>query len=103
MPADSGVPGIRRQLSRHYPARWRRLPVNLGLTAEGLAAQINKVGAKGLVVSSEVWSGKLDSVRGGLDSVETVFVIGAEAPQGTLAFSELSSSGDDAGRTRGGR
>ena len=67
------------------------VPVNLGLTAEGLAAQINKVGAKGLVVSSEVWSGKLNSVRGGLDSVETVFVIGAEAPQGTLAFSELGS------------
>jgi long-chain acyl-CoA synthetase len=67
------------------------VPVNLGLTAEGLAAQINKVGAKGLVVSSEVWSGKLDSVRGGLDSVEAVFVIGGEAPQGTFAFSELSS------------
>lgn len=67
------------------------VPVNLGLTAEGLAAQINKVGAKGLVVSSEVWSGKLDSVRAGLDSVEAVFVIGGEAPQGTLAFSELNS------------
>jgi acyl-coenzyme A synthetase/AMP-(fatty) acid ligase len=69
------------------------VPVNLGLTAEGLAAQINKVGAKGLVVSSEVWSDKLDSVRGGLGSVEAVFVIGGEAPQGTRAFSELSSPG----------
>ncbi|MBB1090412.1 acyl--CoA ligase [Rhodopseudomonas palustris] len=69
------------------------VPVNLGLTDEGLAAQINKVGAKGLVVSSEVWSGKLDAVRGGLDSVEAVFVIGGAAPQGTLAFSELSSLG----------
>lgn len=67
------------------------VPVNLGLTAEGLAAQINKVGARGLVASSEVWNGKLGTLRGGLDSVETVFVIGGEAAHGTLAFSELES------------
>ncbi|MBR1202997.1 MULTISPECIES: class I adenylate-forming enzyme family protein [unclassified Bradyrhizobium] len=69
------------------------VPVNLGLHAEGLAAQINKVGAKGLVVSPEVWNGKLEPVRGSLESVKAVFVIGGEAPQGTLPFAKLTGTG----------
>ena len=47
------------------------VPVNLGLTAQGLAAQIDKVGARGLVVSPEVWHGKLASVRDALASVRS--------------------------------
>lgn len=69
------------------------VPVNLGLTADGLAAQINKVGAKALVVSPEVWSGKLESIRTALDSVEAVFSTGEDAPAGTLAFSRLMAPG----------
>jgi long-chain acyl-CoA synthetase len=69
------------------------VPVNLGLTAEGLAAQINKVGAKGLVVSPDVWSTKLKSVRASLDSVQAVFATGEEVPPGTLGYSVLTHAG----------
>jgi acyl-CoA synthetase (AMP-forming)/AMP-acid ligase II len=69
------------------------VPVNLGLTADGLAAQINKVGAKGLVVSPDVWNGKLESIRTSLESVEVVFSTGEDAPSGTLAFSRLMTPG----------
>ncbi len=66
------------------------VPVNLGLTGEGLAAQIHKVQAKALVVAPEVWADKLGAVRAGLSSVRAVFMTGASsAPEGTLAFSEL--------------
>ena len=69
------------------------VPVNLGLTAEGLAAQIDKVGAKVLLVSPEVWQAKLESVRGQLASVESVFITGDAAPQGCSAFSALNRPG----------
>lgn len=65
------------------------IPVNLGLTPEGIAAQINTVGAKGLVVSPEIWDAKLKSLRGGLASVETVFMTGENASQGTVPFATL--------------
>ncbi|MCC8962358.1 acyl--CoA ligase [Bradyrhizobium sp. Pear76] len=71
------------------------VPVNLGLPAEGLAAQINKVGAKGLLVSPDVWNGKLGSLRAGLGSVEVVFLTGQEAPAGTLSFAQLTQPGID--------
>jgi len=71
------------------------VPVNLGLTAEGLAAQINKVGAKGLVVSPEVWNDKIEPLRAGLGSVEVVFATGGEAPAGTLPLSRLVQPGID--------
>lgn len=71
------------------------VPVNLGLTVEGLVAQTNKVGARGLVVSPDVWNGKLESVRAGLDSVQAVFITGMEAPSGTLAYSVLTRAGID--------
>lgn len=69
------------------------VPVNLGLTAEGLAAQIDKVGAKVLVVSPDVWNDRLASVRERLASVEAVFIAGEQVPEGTLAFSYLNRSG----------
>ncbi len=72
------------------------VPVNLGLTAEGLAAQINKVGAKGLVVSPDIWQGKLESVRAGLASVQVVFMTGGQAPAGTIAFDHLNRPGREA-------
>lgn len=69
------------------------VPVNLGLPPDGLAAQINKVGAKAIVVSPDVWSSKLESVRQQLGDVETVFLTGSDAPAGTLAFSRLNREG----------
>ncbi|MGL4287586.1 MAG: AMP-binding protein, partial [Phreatobacter sp.] len=65
------------------------VPVNLGLTADGLAAQIDKVGAKGLIVSPDIWRDKLEAVRGQLDSVQAVFATGDAAPAGTIPFSRL--------------
>jgi long-chain acyl-CoA synthetase len=71
------------------------VPVNLGLPAEGLAAQINKVGARGLLVSPDVWNGKLGSLRAGLGSVDAVFLTGQEASAGTLPFAQLIQPGID--------
>lgn len=69
------------------------VPVNLGLTADGLAAQIDKVGARGLVVSPEIWHDRLGPMRERLGSVEAVFMTGGEAAAGTLAFPELLREG----------
>jgi acyl-CoA synthetase (AMP-forming)/AMP-acid ligase II len=69
------------------------VPVNLGLTADGLAAQIDKVKARLLVVSPELWAGKLEAVRGRLDSVQAVFMTGEEAAVGTLSFTHLNREG----------
>jgi acyl-CoA synthetase (AMP-forming)/AMP-acid ligase II len=83
------------------------VPVNLGLPADGLAAQINKVGARVVVVSPEIWSSKLASVRDSLSSVQTVFLTadadsgsqahdhgkGHNAASGTVAFAHLNRAG----------
>ena len=69
------------------------VPVNLGLTAEGLAAQIRKVGAKALVVSPDIWRDKLEAVRGELDSVQAIFATCDPAPAGTIAFADLARPG----------
>jgi acyl-CoA synthetase (AMP-forming)/AMP-acid ligase II len=72
------------------------VPVNLGLTAEGLAAQINKVGAKGIVVSPDLWQDKLASVRSQLSSVRQVFITDGPVPPQTLGFAELNREGVEA-------
>ena len=73
------------------------VPVNLGLTAQGLAAQIDKVGASVLVVSPDIWQAKLEAVRHTLASVRTVFMTGeGEAAPGTLAFADLTRTGVEA-------
>ena len=72
------------------------VPVNLGLTGEGLVAQINKVGAKGIVVSPDVWHDKLEPLRGQLHSVKGVFMTGGLAEPGTLGFAELKREGAEA-------
>jgi long-chain acyl-CoA synthetase len=69
------------------------VPVNLGLTADGLVAQIDKVGAKGLVVSPDVWSGKLEAVRTKLPTVQAVFMTGDKAPEGVVSFTKLNRDG----------
>ncbi len=66
------------------------VPVNLGLTPEGIAAQINKVGAKAMVVSPEIWETKVASVRDQLSTVKSVFMIGSDLVDGTVAFSSLN-------------
>ena len=75
------------------------VPVNLGLTAEGLAAQIRKVGAKALVVSPDIWRDKLEAVRGELDSVQAIFATCDPAPAGTIAFADLARPGLEPVRT----
>lgn len=69
------------------------VPVNLGLTPQGLAAQIAKVGARALLVSPENWHGRLAEVMTSLPSVETVFVTGEHAPVGTTPFADLDRDG----------
>jgi acyl-CoA synthetase (AMP-forming)/AMP-acid ligase II len=72
------------------------VPVNLGLTAEGLAAQIDKVKARLLVVSPELWAGRLEAVRDRLLSVQAVFMTGDRAATGTLPFAQLDRDGAEA-------
>ncbi|MGL6110483.1 MAG: class I adenylate-forming enzyme family protein [Rubrivivax sp.] len=69
------------------------VPVNLGLPAEGLAAQIDKVKARVLVVSPELWAGKLEAVRGTLSSVQAVLMTGDQAAPGTTLFAQLHRDG----------
>lgn len=69
------------------------VPVNLGLTADGLVAQIDKVQAKLVVVSPEVWAGKLAAVRERLPSVQTLFMTGDAPAAGTLPFATLLREG----------
>ncbi len=71
------------------------VPVNLGLAAEGLAAQIDKVKARLLLVSPEVWAGKLEAVRGQLSSVQAVFMTGDPTATGTLPFAQLNRAGHE--------
>jgi len=66
------------------------VPVNLGLTAEGIATQISKVGAKGILVSPDIWRAKVEAIRTTLPSVETVFLTTGEALAGTILFSVLT-------------
>ncbi len=66
------------------------VPVNLGLTSEGIAAQINKVSAKGLVASPEIWETKLKALSSGLGSVQSVFMTGDIASEGTISFATLA-------------
>jgi acyl-CoA synthetase (AMP-forming)/AMP-acid ligase II len=72
------------------------VPVNLGLPAEGLAAQIDKVKARLLVVSPQVWAGKLEPVRERLPSVQAVFMTDDQAATGTLPFAALNRAGAEA-------
>ena len=65
------------------------VPVNLGLASSGIASQINKIGAKGLVVSPEMWETKVAAIRDQLDTVETVFVAGEEERPGCIPWSTL--------------
>ncbi len=69
------------------------VPVNLGLTADGLVAQIDKVQARLVVVSPEVWAGKLAVVRERLPSVRSLFMTGDTPAPGTLAFATLQREG----------
>lgn len=69
------------------------VPVNLGLAADGLVAQIRKVAARALVVSQDLWAERIAAVRDRLESVESVFVSGADAPSGTIAFAQLNRPG----------
>jgi long-chain acyl-CoA synthetase len=73
------------------------VPVNLGLTGEGLAAQINKVEAKALLVSLEVWTSKLAEVSKNLSSVEAMFLadqgLSGSLPVGLKSFATLNREG----------
>jgi long-chain acyl-CoA synthetase len=70
------------------------VPVNLGLTGEGLAAQINKVEAKALLVSADIWDSKLAEMRSRLASVEVIFLADQALPRplpvGLESFAKLN-------------
>jgi len=68
------------------------VPVNLGLSAEGIATQVKAVEAKGCVVSPEIWNDKLKAIRSQLGSIEVIFVTGQEAEPGTTMFSTISDA-----------
>lgn len=65
------------------------VPINLGLTPEGIVAQVSKVKPRGLIVSSEMWETKIKSIREQLSSVEHVFIAKEEAEPGLIAFLTL--------------
>ncbi len=68
------------------------VPVNLGLAPEGLLAQVNKVGARCILVSPQVWGDKLSARRERLPSVEKVFMVGGGEPvEHTLPFATLTA------------
>lgn len=71
------------------------VPVNLGLASDGLLAQIDKVAAKAIVVSPDLWQERIAVIRDRLASVEAVFVSGADAPPGTIAFAQLNRPGPE--------
>ncbi len=66
------------------------VPVNLGLAADGIAAQVQKVSAKGLIVSPEIWQDKLKNVLPALNSVEVCFMTGTQVAEGTVSFEAMS-------------
>ncbi len=66
------------------------VPVNLGLSAAGIAAQVQQVAAKGLIVSPEIWTDKIQSVRTALNSVEICFMTGQQALDDTVSFDAMS-------------
>lgn len=68
------------------------VPVNLGLSAEGIATQVKAVEAKGCVVSPEIWHEKLKAIRSHLGSIEVVFVTGLESNPGATTFSAISDA-----------
>lgn len=65
------------------------VPVNLGLTPEGITVQVNKVKARGLIVSPEMWETKVKSIREQLPSVEHVFIAKEKEEPGTIPFLTL--------------
>lgn len=65
------------------------VPVNLGLAAEGIAAQINKVKAKYLIVNQDMWN-RLQEVKDDLQHAQFVFVTDSnEKFEETLPYNEL--------------
>lgn len=68
------------------------VPVNLGLSSEGISDQIKAVGAKGVVVSPEIWEDKLKSASSALNNVEIIFMTGQCPAEGTTAFESIFES-----------
>lgn len=65
------------------------VPVNLGLSPEGIVNQINMVEAKGLVVSPEIWVEKIQPHRAKIKSEGHAFLAGRESAEGAPLFSSL--------------
>ncbi|CRK85058.1 class I adenylate-forming enzyme family protein [Neobacillus massiliamazoniensis] len=65
------------------------VPINLGLSAEGIATQVNKVRSKILVVSPYMWE-KVKEIRDKLHHVEVIFVTGNQkVSENCVPFSDL--------------
>ncbi len=69
------------------------VPVNLGLAAAGIVAQVNKVGARGLIVTPELWETKVRAVKSQLDTVENVFITGEDTMPGCIRWQSLIGEG----------
>jgi len=67
------------------------VPLNTRFKGEELAYEINDSESKVLIVDEEYWP-FIDSVRGELKTVETVFFNGSNVPRGTLSFSLLKDN-----------
>lgn len=65
------------------------VPVNLGLSTEGIINQINMVQAKCLVVSPEIWTSKLQPHVAQIENEHSAFLTGGESLDGVQLFSSL--------------
>ena len=65
------------------------VPVNLGLSTEGIVNQINMVQAKCLVVSPEIWTSKLQPHVAQIENEHSAFLTGGESLDGVQLFSSL--------------
>jgi len=70
------------------------VPLNTRFKGEELAYEINDSESTLLIVDEEYWP-FIESVKGQLKSIEKIFFIGSQPPEGTLSFSTLRENRED--------
>lgn len=70
------------------------VPLNTRFKGEELAYEINDSESKALIIDEEYWP-FIESVRGRLTTVETIFYHGSQPASGTVPFSMLRENDDD--------
>jgi long-chain acyl-CoA synthetase len=71
------------------------VPLNTRFKSEELAYEVNDSESKGLIVDEAYWP-PIGSIRKDLKMIEKVFFNGAQAPEGTIHFSSLRHSKENA-------